>query len=51
MSFITLGHEQKLIYIKYKHVKYSCDLIWATYDICGLFDNYIAMLPIIHSLR
>ena len=48
MSFIALGHK-KLIYIKYKHVKYSSDLIWATYDICRLFDNYIASYAANHS--
>ena len=29
--FVALGHRQKFIYVKNKHVKYSHDLIWGTY--------------------
>ena len=37
--FVALGHRRKFIQVKNKHVKYSLDLIWATYGTkysCGI---------------
>ena len=30
--FFALGHLRKFIHINNERVKYSCDLIWATYN-------------------